>query len=164
VATAPTLHRVLLVVILIGLGLAIYAAVESIDTSSQVCNVNSVVSCGKVDSSHYTTVGPVHDYWIGIAGFAILLALDIPLLLTYDVRYLYGILGFAGLGLAFAVGFGAIEVFLIHALCPVCFGTYLADAGVLAAALGLLRMRRSAAARSATDAAVGAAPGPARPS
>jgi uncharacterized membrane protein len=159
---AATLHRVLLVVLLIGLGLSVYSAIETTFPNTQACNVTSYVSCGAVDSSGHTTTFGVQDYWFGIGGFALLLALDLPFLLTYDVRFLYGILGLGTVGVLIALYFGSVEVLVIHALCPVCFGSYVADGVALAVALQLWRLRRSAARASAPDPEPRPPPGEAR--
>jgi uncharacterized membrane protein len=142
---AATLHRLLLIAILAGLAFSIYAAIEvTVDTGLRnTCSVNSVFSCGRVDSSAYTNLGPVPDWSVGVGGFVVLLALDIPLLLTYDPRMLNAVLGLSIVGLLVAAGLAAVEVFLIHAVCPICLGAYISDAAVLGFALGLLRLRRA---------------------
>lgn len=140
---ARTLHAVLPVAIVVGLGLSIFAAYESIYPAAEAaCNVNGFVSCGKVDQSAHTTTFGIQDYWIGIGGFLALLAVDIPLLRTYKPSLLYTLTGLSALGAAAAVYFGYVELVVIGALCLVCLGTYLANAVVLAAALLLVRQAR----------------------
>jgi uncharacterized membrane protein len=141
---AERLHRLLLIGIIIGLAFSIYASIEVEYPAAQgVCSVNSYISCAAVDTSGHTSIGPVPDFVVGLAGFLLLLAFDLPLLRTYDVRYLYGVLGLATIGAVVAVGLGSIEVFVIHAVCPICLGAYLSDAFVLAMALWIWRLRRS---------------------
>jgi uncharacterized membrane protein len=141
-ANAASLHRLLLVAILIGLAFSVYATYEVLHPAAQgSCDINSTVNCAAVDNSGHTTIGPIPDYSIGLAGFVLLLAFDIPLLATYEPRYLYGVIGFAAIGAAVAVGLGSVEVFIIHAICPICLGAYISDAFVLAIALWIWRLR-----------------------
>jgi uncharacterized membrane protein len=139
---AASLHRLLLVAIVVGLAFSTYATYEVNDPAARnACSINNQFSCARVDSSNYTNIGPIPDYSIGLAGFVVLLALDIPLLATYESRYLFGVIGFAGIGAVVAVGLGAVEVFLIHAICPICLGAYISDAFVLLIALWIWRLR-----------------------
>ena len=143
-ADARVLHRLLLLCILVGVGFAAFAAFEVLDPALQSsCSVSSYFSCQAVDKSGHTTLFGVDDWKIGLGGFLGLLALDVPLLITYDARLLDGVVLLAGAGLALAVVLGSIEVFVIGAFCPVCLGAYISDAGVLAVALTLWRMRRA---------------------
>jgi uncharacterized membrane protein len=149
---ASTLHRLLLLSILIGLGFSLYAMVEVLYPAAQgTCSINPFFSCGKVDQSAYTHIGPVPDWLVGVGGFVLLLALDLPLLRSYEVRYLYGIAVLAAVGLAVAVGLGLVELTLIHAVCPICLGAYLSDAAVMGLALGLLGLRKAALAEAASE-------------
>jgi uncharacterized membrane protein len=149
---AASLHRLLLVAILIGLAFSSYAAYEVTHPAAQsACSITTTVSCAKVDTSNYTTIESIPDYYVGLAGFVLLLALDIPLLATYESRYLYGVIGFASIGAAVAVGLGAVEVFLIHAICPICLGAYISDAFVLAIALWIWRLRSKPVESDATE-------------
>jgi uncharacterized membrane protein len=141
---AESVHAALLVVIIVGLGLAVFAAVESIYPPLQgYCTVNSFLSCSKVDSSSHTTTGPVPDYDIGIAGFLLLLVVDIPFFRTWRPDLLKALVGLSTLGAAISVYFGYIELAVIQALCLVCFSTYLANAAVLGLSLYLLRSSTS---------------------
>jgi uncharacterized membrane protein len=146
-ADARLLHRLILVFIFVGIAFSLYAGWEAGAHYYQSCSPNSVVSCAKVDTSQYsnfTVLGvTVYDWQLGLAGFIILLAIDIPFFWTYDARYLPPLIGFALIGLGIAVTFGAIETFLIGAFCPVCLGAYISDIGVLTGALLLWRMHRA---------------------
>ncbi|MCI4338367.1 MAG: vitamin K epoxide reductase family protein, partial [Thermoplasmata archaeon] len=73
---------------------------------------------------------------------------DVPLLRSYDPRLLFGLLGLAALGLAIAGYLAYVELYLIHALCPICLGAYLSDLAVLLLALVLVRLRVTASAAS----------------
>ncbi|MCI4321875.1 MAG: hypothetical protein L3K05_06180 [Thermoplasmata archaeon] len=141
---AESAHAALLVVIIVGLGLAVFSAVESLDPWFQgACYVNKVISCGAVDSSGHTTTLHVQDYTIGIAGFLLLLVVDIPLYRTWRLDLLRALVGLSALGLAVGAYFAYVELAIIHALCPVCFSTYVADAAVLVLSFYLLRTSRS---------------------
>jgi uncharacterized membrane protein len=146
VVDARLLHRLLLVCIVVGIGFSSYAAFEVLDKGLQgTCSVNAYISCSAVDTSGHTTLGPVPDWVIGLLGFVVMLALDVPLLRTYDPRLLYGVLGLSALGLGVAGYLAYIELDIIHALCPVCLGAYLSDLAVLLVAVSLVRLRRAAA-------------------
>lgn len=143
---ARVLHRALLAVILIGLAFSLYAGFEVADSAlTSACSVNSYVSCGTVLHSGDTTFPPgseVQDWYWGVGGFVALLALDIPLLRTYDARLLQAVFVLSVLGLVVAGIFAYIELFVIHALCPICLGAYISGAGVVALAGVLLNIRR----------------------
>lgn len=142
---ARILHRALLAAIVVGLGFSVYAAFEVADPAlTSACSVNSYVSCGAVLNSGDTTFPPgsgVQDWLWGVAGFVALLALDIPLLRSYDPRLLGAVfaLSLAGVGLAGA--FAYQELVVIRALCPICIGAYLSGVGVLAISGRLLWLR-----------------------
>jgi len=143
---AESVHAALLIVIIAGLGLAGFAAFESVYPPAQgFCSVNSYISCAKVVSSNHTTIGPVPDYAIGIAGFLLLLVVDIPLYLTWRPDLLKALVGLSALGVAVSVYFAYVELAIIQALCLVCFSTYLANGAVLALSLYLLRTSSSEA-------------------
>ncbi|HEV2449124.1 MAG TPA: vitamin K epoxide reductase family protein [Thermoplasmata archaeon] len=142
---ARLLHRLLLVCIVVGIGFSSYAAFEVLDpTLQKSCSISPFLSCGAVDQSGHTSIGPVPDWSIGLLGFLLLLALDLPLLRTFDRRLLYGVVGFSALGLGVAGYLAYVELDIIHALCPICLGAYLSDLAVFVVALVLLRLRRSA--------------------
>ncbi|HEV2317920.1 MAG TPA: vitamin K epoxide reductase family protein [Thermoplasmata archaeon] len=153
---ARVLHRLLLLSLIVGLAFSSFATFETYYAPLRTsCTINAFFSCGAVDQSSHTTIGPVPDWAIGLGGFVAMLALDVPLIRSYDPRYLYGVLVLATVGLALAIGLGILEVTVIHALCPICLGAYLSDAGAFGVALGLVRMRRSA--RAAPSARAGSA-------
>jgi uncharacterized membrane protein len=128
---AETAHAVLLLVVIAGLGLAVFATAETFDLGLRsACSVNPYISCSKVDSSGHTTVGIVPDWAIGVAGFVVLLVLELPLYATWRRDLLAGLVIVSGLGVIASLYFGYVELVVISALCPVCFSTYLANAVV----------------------------------
>ncbi len=150
-ADARVLHRLLLAFVVAGLALSLYATAESLDPALQSsCTVNAFLSCAAVQQSGLTTLGPVPDWALGVGGFSMLLVLDVLLIRTYETHWLLAVLAVGALGLAIAAVLAYIELAVIHALCPVCLGTYVADAGALLTAVGLLHLRRHPA-RSLTD-------------
>lgn len=141
-ADAQVLYRLLVVFIIAGLAFSVYAGIETLEPGLRsTCYVSSTISCGKVDESNYTTVGPIPDWTIGVAGFVILLLLYIPLMRTYDVLYLKGILLFSAVGIGFLVYFAYLEVFVIGAVCPICAGAYASNLCVFFTGVYVLRMR-----------------------
>ncbi len=150
-ADARVLHRLLLAFVVAGLALSLYATAESLDPTLQSsCTVNAFLSCAAVQQSGLTTLGPVPDWALGVGGFSLLLVIDVFLIRTYEARWLLAVLVVTALGLAIAAVLAYIELAVIHALCPVCLGTYVADLGAFLIAVVLLLLRRHPA-RSLTD-------------
>lgn len=144
---ARTLHAILPVAIVVGLGFSIFAAYETVYPAAEsACSVSAFVSCSKVDQSAYTTTFGIPDYWAGIVGFAAMLAVDIPLLRTWKPRWLHGLLVLSGLGVVAAVYLAYVELVLISALCIICTGAYLSNVVVFAGAFALYRKERADAA------------------
>jgi uncharacterized membrane protein len=143
-ADARALHRLLFLLLLAGLAASVYAAIEVlVPAAANACTVNALFSCSAVDQSGLTSIGPIPDWVIGVAGFGLMLAIDLPLQRTYTPRLLDAILLLSVAGLAVAAYLSYVEIFLIHALCPVCLSTYILDAGVLLVAIVLWRLRRA---------------------
>jgi uncharacterized membrane protein len=140
---AESFHAALLVLVVAGLALAGFAAYETIHPSTAgVCSPTPWISCSKVDQSGHTTTFDIPDWKIGVAGFLAMLVLEIPLYVTWRRDLLTGMVALSGIGLAIAVYLGAIELAVIHAVCPVCFSAYLVDALVFVVSLRLLRFSR----------------------
>lgn len=140
---AETLHALVFVLLLAGLGLSVYAWYESTHPAAQgSCSFSAFVSCAKVDQSSHTTTLGVPDYWIGVGGFALMLALDVPLYRTFKRPWLLALLAVSLVGGIFSVYLAAIELFVIQAVCLVCTGTYLLNAAVLVCAFVLMREGR----------------------
>jgi uncharacterized membrane protein len=141
---ADTLHALVFVLLLAGLGLSIYAWYESTHPAAQgSCSLSAFVSCAKVDQSGHTTTLGIPDYAFGVGGFALMLALDIPLYRTYLRRWLIALLGVSALGALLSVYLAGVELLVIQALCLVCTGTYLLNAAALVALLALYYQGRS---------------------
>lgn len=143
--------RLLLVCIFAGLALSAFAALEaSIPPLQGACTVNAVISCQAVNESVYSRIGPIPIWALGLGGFILLLALAILFLRTRQGRWLSAIWIVAGFGLIVSVALVIVEVALIHAVCPVCLASYVADLAVFMVAW---RMRRKGIAGSAGEAA-----------
>lgn len=142
---AESLHRLVLAGIVAGLALSVFAAWETLDPALQgVCSVNPLLSCSRVDRSGLTTTLGVADWAWGVAGFVVLLGLDLLAFRTWRRAWVGAVVLVAAAGLGFAAYLAYVEVVLIGALCLVCFGTYVADAVALGGAFVL--WRRSAGA------------------
>jgi uncharacterized membrane protein len=143
-ADADLLHRGLLASLIVGLGFSAYAALEVLDPAlSHACSVNAFLSCTKILTSGHTTFPPgwIPDWAWGIGGFAAMIAVDIPLIRTYDRRLLVAVFVLTILGLALSGVFAYIELVVIRGICPVCVGAYVSDLGAAVFAGLLLRMR-----------------------
>jgi uncharacterized membrane protein len=149
---AETVHAALLVVIVAGLGLSAFAAYETYYPAAQgFCSVSKYISCSAVDESGHTYTLGVPDWLIGVGGFVALLVLDIPLYRSWRRDLLQGVVAVSGIGLVVAVYLGYVELAVIHALCPVCFSTYLMDGVVFLLSLWLLLSGRGADAKDEDD-------------
>ncbi len=149
---ARTLHALLPVAIVIGLAFSVFAAYETVYPAAEsACSVNAFVSCAKVDQSGQTTTFGIQDYWIGLAGFIVLLAVDIPLFRTWKPTWLYVLFGFSTLGVVAAIYLAYVELVVIGALCLICTGAYLSNVVVFGAAVALLRQSRRERASAATE-------------
>lgn len=141
---AESVHAALLLLVIAGLGLATFAALETVIPALQnSCSVSQFFSCHAVDASGHTTILMVQDWAIGIAGFVVLLALEIPLFRTWRRDLLTGVLAVSGLGVVVAVYLGYVELDIIHALCPICFSTYVVDGLVFLLSLWLFLAGRT---------------------
>ncbi len=148
-ADVSVLRRLLVVCLLAGLALSVYAALETLDPALQgTCTVNSYISCGKVAQSPYSFIGPLPVWSLGVGGFVVLLALTVLHVRSGEARWLSWLWIFAVLGLVATVALFAVEVFLINALCPVCISSYVAEWAVLGVVWRLSRETPGASARS----------------
>ena len=151
---AETAHALVLLGIIAGLGLSIYAGYETVNPALQgSCSFTSYFSCAKIATSGHTTTLGIEDYVWGIAGFVVMLALDIPLYRTWNRRLLEGLTLLSGLGAALSVYFAYLELFVIQGVCVICLGAYLANVVVLVFLVILVRMGRRERAESAASAA-----------
>jgi len=148
---AETLHALLLLSIIVGLGFAVFAYAESVDPALRSsCTVNPFFSCSKIDNSGMTTTLGIQDYAWGIGGFVILLALDIPLFRTWRRDLLTAIVGVSAIGVGLSLYLGYLELAVIQGLCPICLGAYLSDAVAFGSAFRLWWIgRKNAAAETA---------------
>ncbi len=140
---AATVHTIVLLAAFAGLLVSGWAAYESTHPALQgTCTVTAFFSCAAVDTSGHTTTFGAPDWAIGIGGFVLLIALDVPLYLTWKRPWLLAVTGAASVGLLTSLYFAYIELAIIHAFCLVCFSAYVANAVVLAGAVQLLRSGR----------------------
>lgn len=141
---ARNLHALLPVAVIVGLALSVYAAYESVHPAAQQgCSLNGFVSCAKVAQSSYTTTLGIPDYWAGIAGFLAMFLVDLPLLRTYKPVWLHALFGLSALGLIGSAYLAYVELAVIHALCLVCTGAYLANVVVFLGAFALVQQSRA---------------------
>lgn len=142
---ARVLHRLILLFIIAGIGFSSFAAFEVLYPPLQgVCSLSIFFSCGRVTESGHTAIGPIQDWVVGLGGFLLLLAIDIPLIRSFDARWLLLLFVVALVGVGVAIYLAYVELYVINALCPICLGAYLADAAVaiLAGLLILTRPKR----------------------
>ena len=156
---AETAHAVILLGLVAGLGFSIFAAYESTHPGVEgVCTINSYISCSKIDNSGQTTTLGIQDFYWGIAGFVVMLALDLPLYRSWNRRLLETLTAISFAGVLLTVYLAYIEFAVIQGLCVICLGAYLSNAVVLAFLVYLVRLgraERAAAARADSPTASG---------
>lgn len=111
------LHRVLVVLALVGIGIAAYLTYVHYRGLSPICAINE--GCEKVQSSRYAKVGGVPVPLIGLVGY-------VAILISLFVRGEWARLATAGMaigGFAFSVYLTSLELFEIHAICQWCVGS-----------------------------------------
>lgn len=111
------LHRTLIVLSLIGLGIASYLTYVHYKGLSPICAVGQ--GCEKVQSSKYAKVSGVPVPLIGLIGYVGILA---SLLVRGELARL-ATAGMAYVGFGFSVYLTSLELFKIHAICQWCVGS-----------------------------------------
>lgn len=112
-----TLHRTLLILTFVGLGIAGYLTYVHYKGLSPICAINQ--GCEKVQSSKYAKVGGVPVPLLGLIGY-------LGILGTLLVRGELARLATAGLaifGMLFSGYLTFLELFRIHAICQWCVGS-----------------------------------------
>jgi uncharacterized membrane protein len=115
--TDRRLHRALVLVALVGIGIAGYLTYVHYRGLSPICALNE--GCEKVQSSRYAKVGGVPVPLIGLVGYVAILA-------SLFVRGELARLATAAMaigGFAFSVYLTSLELFTIDAICQWCVGS-----------------------------------------
>jgi len=115
--TDRVLHRVLVVLALVGIGIAGYLTYIHYRGIAPICAINE--GCEKVQSSRYAKVGGVPVPLLGLVGYVAILA---SLLVRGEAARL-ATAGMALGGFAFSVYLTSLELFRIHAICQWCVGS-----------------------------------------
>jgi uncharacterized membrane protein len=129
------LHRPLLVLSLIGLGIATYLTYVHYKGLSPICAVGQ--GCEKVQSSKYAKVVGVPVPLIGLIGYVGILA---SLLVRGELARL-ATAGMAYVGFGFSVYLTSLELFKIHAICQWCVGSAIVMTAI--AVLATIRVLRA---------------------
>lgn len=115
--TDRALHRVLVVLALVGIGIAGYLTYVHYRGIAPICAINE--GCEKVQSSRYAKVAGVPVPLIGLIGY-------VAILTSLFVRGEWARLATAGMaigGFAFSFYLTSLELFKIHAICQWCVGS-----------------------------------------
>jgi uncharacterized membrane protein len=115
--TDSTLRRTLVVLALVGIGIAGYLTWVHYEGLSPICAIND--GCEKVQSSRYAKVGGVPVPLVGLIGYVAILG---SLLVRGELARLATAMMAIG-GFAFSVYLTALELFEIHAICQWCVGS-----------------------------------------
>jgi uncharacterized membrane protein len=133
--TDRTLQRTLVVLALVGIGIAGYLTYVHYEGLSPICAIDH--GCEKVQSSRYAKVGGVPVPLIGLIGYLAILG---SLLVRGELARL-ATAGMAIGGFAFSVYLTALELFEIHAICQWCVGSAIVMTAI--ALLATLRALRA---------------------
>lgn len=137
---AQDLHAVVLLAVVAGLALALFAAYETFNpAAASACSPTKLLSCQSVNSSGHTTTLGVPDWAWGIGGFVALLFVDVLAYRTFERRWLTALFALSTMALGLTAWFVYNEVVVVGAICPVCTGAHLANLVVWAGSLLLLR-------------------------
>ncbi|HEX4804643.1 MAG TPA: vitamin K epoxide reductase family protein [Conexibacter sp.] len=112
-----TLQRAMIVLTLVGIGIASYLTYVHYKGLSPICALNQ--GCEKVQSSRYAKVGGVPVPLIGLIGYVAIL---VSLLVRGELARLATAVMTIG-GFAFSVYLTSLELFRIHAICQWCVGS-----------------------------------------
>ena len=112
-----TLRRAMIVLTLVGIGIASYLTYVHYKGLSPICALNQ--GCEKVQSSRYARVAGVPVPLIGLIGY---LAIFASLMVRGELARLATAVMTIG-GFAFSVYLTSLELFQIHAICQWCVGS-----------------------------------------
>ncbi|HZV75177.1 MAG TPA: vitamin K epoxide reductase family protein [Conexibacter sp.] len=112
-----TLHRAMIVLTLVGIGIASYLTYVHYKGLSPICAVGH--GCEKVQASRYAKVGGVPVPLIGLIGYVAIL---VSLFVRGELARLATAVMTIG-GFAFSVYLTSLELFQIHAICQWCVGS-----------------------------------------
>jgi uncharacterized membrane protein len=129
------LHRALLVLTFVGIGIAGYLTYVHYNGLSPICAINQ--GCEKVQSSRYAKVGGVPVPVIGLVGYLSILG---TLLVRGELARL-STAGLAIFGMLFSGYLTFLELFRIHAICQWCAGSALTMTSI--AVLATIRALRA---------------------
>jgi uncharacterized membrane protein len=115
--TDATLRRALVVLALVGIGIAGYLTWVHYEGLSPICAIDD--GCEKVQSSRYAQVGGVPVPLLGLIGYVAILG---SLLARGELARLATAVTAIG-GFAFSMYLTALELFEIHAICQWCVGS-----------------------------------------
>jgi uncharacterized membrane protein len=130
---AQKLSRAFLVIVIIGLGLAVYHGYDEATAfngpGSEVCNLNAKISCEGVFESGLTSLAGVPFYVLGLIWFPVVLILGL---------YLSGwgrgpisnpalLLLILMVGNIFTVYLWYLELHVLGIICPICVSMYVSN-------------------------------------
>jgi len=85
------------------------------------CDVNETISCTAVNQSEYSVLLGLPVAGLGIAGYVVIAAFSVGLLLGWCARLTrWLLLAFAGAALVFSLWLTWVELFVLEAVCPLC--------------------------------------------
>jgi len=138
-----TLRRAMIVLTLVGIGIASYLTYVHYKGLSPICALNQ--GCEKVQSSRYARVAGVPVPLIGLIGY---LAIFASLMVRGELARLATAVMTIG-GFAFSVYLTSLELFQIHAICQWCVGSAIVMTSL--AVLATIRVLRAPGDPAALD-------------
>lgn len=128
---------------LVGTGIAAYLTAEYYAGSAPICGPTG--GCAAVTSSSYATVAGVPVAVLGLAMYLALLGMGLLHLVRGTTLPTAPLLvaTVSGLGVAFSAYLTALQLFIIHAICPWCVGSALTVLSILVISVaGMVNTRR----------------------
>ncbi len=136
-AKQPLFEKPLAWILTIGSALGLFASfvltydkLQLVENPSFVpnCNLNPVISCGSVMSSHQGDIFGFPNPWLGLIGFGALAAVGVGMLAgaTFKRWFWLGLYAGQAVGLVFALWLLGESIYDINALCPYCLLTDIA--------------------------------------
>jgi uncharacterized membrane protein len=113
-----------------GIFVAAYHAANELGWSTTGCNITTVISCGSVYESGYTSVLGIPFYILGLIWFPFLFVIGILVVRRVRVPSPTILLPLLVLGDVFTLYLWYLEIVIIHAYCPICISMYVLNYGL----------------------------------
>lgn len=108
----------------VGIGDALYHAYDELTSTFSACYINQILNCGAVFHSGFDTLFGVGFWVYGVVWFPLCVIAGLLVLRRYGELDAYVLVPFLMIGNIFTLYPWYLEIFKIHAYCPVCISLY----------------------------------------